>query len=284
MTIEAERIHFSDLCKLYERRKKRKRSWKDDYQRMQFWLEEFALIPPHKITTTAIEDKLEVARRERHWSPATLNRYRSVINCIFGVAHFEGLIRSKPGIQFVTEKSKMTRYLRKSDARKLLGCLQVTDPMLAAMVQFSLATGLRQGNVVRLRWDWIDLEGRMVSIPADEAKSGVQLDLPMNDSAVSAVYHAQALVGDGDLVFPGADGKPKDDCATTVWRQALKDVGINRFRWHDLRHTWATWHAQGGTPLAVIMKLGGWSSYSSVLRYAKYLPETTQQYAHNSSL
>ena len=54
-----------------------------------------------------------------------------------------------------------------------------------------------------------------------------------------------------------------------AWKRALENAGIERaFRWHDLRHTWASWHVQRGTPLQELMELGSWSSYEMVLRYA----------------
>jgi integrase len=64
-------------------------------------------------------------------------------------------------------------------------------------------------------------------------------------------------------------GKPVDRCSTKAWKRALERAGIDRkFRWHDLRHTWASWHVQSGTRLQELMELGSWSSYEMVLRYA----------------
>ena len=57
-------------------------------------------------------------------------------------------------------------------------------------------------------------------------------------------------------------------CNTKVWKNALKRVGIESFRWHDLRHTWASWHVQNGTSLQELQQLGGWTSFEMVLRYA----------------
>jgi integrase len=67
-------------------------------------------------------------------------------------------------------------------------------------------------------------------------------------------------------------GKPVHQVNTKTWHRALKRVGIENFRWHDLRHSWASWHIQEGTSLHVLQKLGGWSS-----------PEMVQKYAHLSS-
>lgn len=57
-------------------------------------------------------------------------------------------------------------------------------------------------------------------------------------------------------------------CNTAAWRKTLKRVGIEDFRWHDLQHTWASWHIQNGTSLYELQKLGGWSSLDMVNRYA----------------
>jgi hypothetical protein len=55
-------------------------------------------------------------------------------------------------------------------------------------------------------------------------------------------------------------------CSTKAWKAALARAGIEKtFRWHDLRHTWASWHVQNGTPLQELMELGSWASYEMVL-------------------
>jgi hypothetical protein len=67
-------------------------------------------------------------------------------------------------------------------------------------------------------------------------------------------------------------GKPTASVNTKAWRNALERAGVSNFRCHDLRHTWASRHVVGGTPLHVLMELGGWSSYEMVLRYAHLAP------------
>jgi len=61
---------------------------------------------------------------------------------------------------------------------------------------------------------------------------------------------------------------PVKECNTKAWKNALKRAGIKNFRWHDLRHTWASWHVQSGTSLQELQQLGGWASFEMVLRYA----------------
>ena len=67
-------------------------------------------------------------------------------------------------------------------------------------------------------------------------------------------------------------GEPVWQVNTKAWRAAVKRAGITDFRWHDLRHTWASWHVQAGTPLNILQEMGGWES-----------PEMVQRYAHLSA-
>jgi integrase len=76
-------------------------------------------------------------------------------------------------------------------------------------------------------------------------------------------------------------GKPVREVNTKAWRHALKRVGIEDFRWHDLRHTWASWHVQNGTPLHVLQELGAWESVEMVRRYAHLGENQLAEHAEN---
>jgi len=68
-------------------------------------------------------------------------------------------------------------------------------------------------------------------------------------------------------------GKPLNSANNKAWIQALKRAGITDFRWHDLRHTWATWQRQAGTPTHELQRLGGWLTGAMVERYAHLAPD-----------
>ena len=74
-------------------------------------------------------------------------------------------------------------------------------------------------------------------------------------------------------------GRPIRQVSTKAWYSALQRAGIADFRWHDLRHTWASWHVQNGTPLHAIQELGGWESSEMVRRYAHVSAEHLAPYA-----
>jgi integrase len=67
--------------------------------------------------------------------------------------------------------------------------------------------------------------------------------------------------------------------SSSAWDEAKRRAGIEAFRFHDLRHTWASWHVQSGTSLQELMELGGWKSYEMVLRYAHLAPEKLKSVA-----
>ncbi len=74
-------------------------------------------------------------------------------------------------------------------------------------------------------------------------------------------------------------GKPVFQVSTKAWYAALLRAGIHDFRWHDLRHTWASWHVQHGTPLFALQEMGGWESPDMVRRYAHLAADHLSPYA-----
>jgi integrase len=154
------------------------------------------------------------------------------------------------------------RWLTRDEADRLLAEL---PPHLAAMARFSLATGLRQQNVVKLEWGQVDMERRVAWIHADQAKAGKTIHIPLNADAIIVLREQAGQHPRWVFTYQGHGVGRANNCA---WRMALKRAGIENLRWHDLRHTWASWHVQAGTPLLVLKELGGWATLDMVLRYA----------------
>lgn len=111
----------------------------------------------------------------------------------------------------------------------------------------------------------MDLVKRHALIHPDQAKGKKAIPVPLNEDAV-AILRKQ-IGKHHQFVFTYA-GNRIIQCSTKAWQKALKRAGIENFRWHDLRHTWASWHVQSGTSLQELQQLGGWSSFDMVLRYA----------------
>ncbi len=194
---------------------------------------------------------------------ATANRYLALVRAILRAARDDWeWIERCPKVKLYPEPKKRVRYLSRTDATVLLKEL---PPHLADMAEFSLATGLRQRNVSYLRWDQVDVTRRVAWIHADQSKSRKAIAVPLNESALAVLLRRREK--HPQWVFTYAD-KPVDRTSTKAWKAALARAGIADFRWHDLRHTWASWHVQNGTSLQELQALGGWSSFEMVLRYA----------------
>lgn len=132
------------------------------------------------------------------------------------------------------------------------------------MASFSLETGLRQANVTGLQWSQLDVTRRCAWIHPDQAKARRAIAVPLSQAAVAII---RIQMGKHLTYVLTYQGKPVIQVNTKAWRQALRRAGIKDFRWHDLRHTWASWHVQSGTPLNVLQELGGWESAEMVQRY-----------------
>ena len=178
-----------------------------------------------------------------------------------------------PKVRLLKEPVRRVRYLTKSQAESLLSQLPAH---LAEMTAFSLATGLRKSNVTGLCWSQVDLARRLAWIHPDQSKTRKAIAVPLN---VDAVRILSLQVGKHPLRVFSYKGKPVFQVTTAAWYKALKRCGIDDFRWHDLRHTWASWHVQNGTPLNVLQELGGWESSQMVRRYAHFSASHLAVYA-----
>lgn len=196
-------------------------------------------------------------------SPSTANRYLALVRSVLRMACDEWeWIEKVPRVRLYPEPNKRVRWITRAEASKLLSEL---PKHLADMAEFSLATGLRQSNVSYLRWDQIDLERQTAWIHAEQSKNRRALAVPLNSMAVNVLSRRIGINPIWAFTF---HDKPVQRCSTKAWHAALRRSGIADFRWHDLRHTWASWHVQNGTTLQELMELGGWSSLDMVLRYA----------------
>ena len=211
-------------------------------------------------------------------SNATVNRTLEVVRAILRKAANEwDWINKAPSIRMLSEPTRRVRWITREEANRLL---EVLPSHLRAMAQFSLETGLRKSNVTGLRWSQVDLVRRTAWIHPDQAKARKAIAVPL--SAAAVVVLREQIGKHPDYVF-SYRGKPVTQVNTKAWRQALKRAGIENFRWHDMRHAWASWHVQAGTPLHVLQELGGWESVEMVRRYAHLSSDHLAEYVERMS-
>lgn len=207
----------------------------------------------------------------------TVNHYMGCLRSVLRSAWEWGWIESAPPVAMGKIPKKRIRFLTRPEARKLLEHLV---PHMRAIVGFALATGLRQRNILSLEWTQIDLEKRFLWIHADQAKAGKDIRIPLNQEAIEILRSQEGKHPERVFTYKG---KPVETIGA-AFESGLKKAGIENFRFHDLRHTWASWHVQGGTPLAVLQELGGWASLSMVMRYSHLAQSHLSEWAERSNV
>lgn len=153
----------------------------------------------------------------------------------------------------LNEPTRRIRFLTREEAQRLLA--ELPEP-LADMAAFSLATGLRASNVAGLQWSQVDLARRLVWIHPDQAKARKAIAVPLNAEAEALIRRQKEKHATHVFSFRG---RPIQPLSTKAWYAARERAGIADFRWHDLRHTWASWHVQSGTPLFALLEMGAGS-------------------------
>jgi len=239
-----------------------KKSYRGDVQRIRWFT-------PHlrgKRLDQVSRDMIDriVSRQLARRSDRTKDIYVALIRAIFRKAMRDWeWLEHIPAFKTYAKGGKVrVRYLTHDQAKDLLERLPAHQ---REVVTFALATGLRQGNILGLTWDRVDLTRRVVTIEHGDTKNGDALGVPLNEAALGVLARQRGKNRKWVFCFRGDRLRNANNRA---WRAALKACGIEDFRWHDLRHTWASWLRQNDVPTWVLQELGGWKSESMVRRYA----------------
>lgn len=206
----------------------------------------------------------------------TYTRYRTMIAAILNAAKQEGWLREVPKLVSRTDKkAKPRKWLSHEEWARLHAEL---PPHMQRMAQFAVETGLRQANVLGLTWSCVDLERKLVWVEGAETKSGAALAVPLSQGALDVLH---SVVGQHKTYVFTYRGAPTKEIKT-AFLAACRRAEVPGFTWHGLRHTWATWHVQNGTPLDVLQKLGGWSDLRMVMNYSHHSAGHLASFADNA--
>lgn len=181
----------------------------------------------------------------------------------------EALARRDARLRDARERGNQWREARHRGPKPELGAF---GDHLTPMVLVSLNTGVRRGELFNLRWSDVDLGRALLTVQGGGAKSGRTRHVPLNDEALGALktWRKQSE-GDG-LVFLGRTGGRLDNIKKG-WVALLADARITAFRWHDLRHHFASRLVMAGVDLNTVRELLGHSDLKMTLRYSHLAPE-----------
>jgi len=198
---------------------------------------------------------------------ATINRHLAVTRAILRMARDEWQwIDSMPKIRLLSGEVERDRWLTREEADRLIS---VSPPHLTALIRFALATGCRAREITSLEWHRVDLERKTAWL--DKTKNGTPRGVPLNLDAIEVLLSVQG--NHPQYCFTYQKQPIKTAITNHAWYAAIEKAGLSDLRFHDLRHTWASWHRQAGTSCDELKDLGGWKSRSMVDRYAKFATE-----------
>lgn len=245
-----------------------------------YWRTVFGGRPISSLTSDVILDNLPThfvrhgSTVQRPTSQSTKNRYIATLRTLLNMCEKMQWLARAPILSNYREPAVRIRFLTRQQARAFITAL--SQDWMRDICRFALATGMRSAEILTLTWDKVDLKRSTAWVSADASKSGSARVVPLNIEALD-VLNARPK---GVNVFTRPTGAPVKQVDARILARAFAAAGVENFRFHDLRHTWASWHVQSGTPLFVLKELGGWKTLEMVKKYAHLAPEHLAQYAN----
>ncbi len=203
-------------------------------------------------------------------SKETINKELTILKSIFNRAKEFGLFSGDlPKIEkFKDTQKEEVRYLTEEEAQRLIdACPEWFRPV----VIFALNTGLRAGEIFSLTWDMVDFKNRQIYIQASHTKTKKLYKIPLNNTAYNLLVELYKNRKAHGYVFTNSRGEPYSvdgQGYRGVFKRACKKARIENFRFHDLRHTFASWVAMRSKDIYAVQRLLNHSDLSMTKRYA----------------
>lgn len=258
-----------------------KTSLKGDIGKLNgFLLPKWATKHVNTITSKDVRSTLR-ALRDKGRTPATYNRYLTLIKTIFNRAVEWKLLTENPAscIKPLEENNWRERFLSEDEVHRLLAALENVPNNAANAIKLALFTGQRFGNIKAAKW--CEISGTLWRIP--KTKSGRSHKVPLTTEALMVLEKQHAINCNSEYVFPGKHGKPHLTSVQTMWEKVRKEANLPDVRLHDLRHTYASWAINSGATLYDVQKLLGHSDSKMTQRYAHLADERQHEVAANAT-
>jgi integrase len=224
--------------------------------------------PLRAIDREAIQVLRELCLEDR--AKSTVDRHMAILRAVLNKCVEWGYLEAAPPVPMYNVRQGDFRWLTHPEFDSLRKEL---PPHLQLAADCAVRSGLRMRSMLRLTWDRIDLRAKRFWVPGMQMKGKKHAHgMPISRELAKVFRKAKTANPNGDHVFQYL-GEPIDDCNTKAFQDAVARSGVGPLRWHDLRHTFASWAVQAGVTLQELMQIGGWKTYSSVLRYAHLAPD-----------
>jgi integrase len=261
---------FNELADHYEKWAERQRSFKCKKGFVKQLRKAFGNLPLRRFTTMLIEEYQSKATVEGK-APATPNRHVTTLKHMFTKAVEwemveEEALKKVRRTKLLPENNRRLRYLSKEECKALV---EACKPHLRPIVVTALYTGMRKQEILSLEWEkHIDLRHGFILL--DVTKNGDRREIPINQTLRETLRGLVRRL-DSPYVFIDGEGKRFKDVKRS-FKSALKTAGIKDFRFHDLRHCFASHLIMAGVDITTVKELLGHKTLTMTLRYAHLAP------------
>ena len=285
--VKKNKVLFEEFAKIYlDHVKGYKKSARSDGTSIRNMMPYFKGKKLEEIHPFAIET-FKIKRR-KEVKPASVNRELACLKHMYNMAIKWGYVKKNPvrEVKLFKENNERLRYLSEEEEEALI---EACVPHLRPIVIVALNTGMRKGEIFGLKWKSVDFRNHTIRI--EKSKNNESRIVPMNE-LVYEVLRKQRKLNNQEYVFVNKNGKPYTDIKRS-FKSALEKAGISDFRFHDLRHTFASNLVMSGADIVTVKELMGHKSIKMTMRYShlsqqhkrevveKLTKKANKKYSHN---
>lgn len=260
---------FADLFSDYLEKhlKPNTRTWTEEVRRFNVYLPPLHKLTLKKITPQLVRDFHQKIAKER--GEISANRIIELVSRSFNYAIQQGAYIPNPAAKMKMFKEKSReRILDEIEIRRFFDALKTLTPDWQDFFQLALFTGARRANVQAAKWENIDIERKIWTIPAEEFKTGDKTEIILSDEAIEILFR-RLQKKTSDYVFPSRAKSGHVIEVKGIWLKLLKAAGISDFHFHDLRRTFGSYQAKTGASLPTIGKSLGHRGTDATAIYAR---------------
>ncbi len=253
---------FIDFAKTYlDYSEANKLSWKRDRTSIKALSREFGDKRLSQITPWLIEKYKR--KRKKQVMPSTVNRELACLKHMYSMAIKWGDFDENPvkKVKFFRESNRRLRYLSEEEEARLLNSC---NDHLRSIVITALNTGMRVSEILSLKWECVDFDLGIITVV--NSKNNESRNIPLN-TVLTEELHRLRLNAKNEYVFSRSNGQVTLSIRT-AWEKALKRTNIQDFRFHDLRHTFASKLVMAGVDIVTVKELLGHKTISVTMRYS----------------
>lgn len=221
------------------------------------------------VADASVLEEIRALGLDAGWSHSTIDRLMGTVSAVLRDCLKRGELERTPAIPMYRPPKGEPRWLTPDEFERLCSELNMHQRLAA---RFAVGSLLRMRSMGQLEWKRVDLAAQRAWVPGSQQKGRKTFSFPLTDELVRILRALRWLSPPASPHVFIWKGKRIDDFNTQSFQDAVTRAGVAPLRWHDLRHTGASWAVQSGVTLQELMLLGDWKDYRSVLIYAHLAP------------